>query len=198
VSSVASSASSTGAPPGRAVVASSLLGGVTARHVPAAAPPPVRAGSVNHESPTKTGGAYGLGVAGGEREKRKREREQRERERDGSSAALPRRAVVASSLLGSVTARHDPGTGHAPPPARAGSVNLKSPTKTGGAYGLGGARAEREKRGEAREREREQRERERDGPSATLLDKVRALDALPRVGALQTLDLRGNDLGVRF
>jgi hypothetical protein len=35
-----------------------------------------------------------------------------------------------------------------------------------------------------------------DGPSAALLDKVRALDALPRLGALRTLDLRGNDLRV--
>ncbi|KAG6371077.1 hypothetical protein JVT61DRAFT_10616 [Boletus reticuloceps] len=33
-----------------------------------------------------------------------------------------------------------------------------------------------------------------DGPSAALLDRVRALDALPRLGALRTLDLRGNDL----
>ncbi|KAH0828810.1 hypothetical protein J3R83DRAFT_3258 [Lanmaoa asiatica] len=33
-----------------------------------------------------------------------------------------------------------------------------------------------------------------DGPSAALLDKVRALDTLPRLGALRTLDLRGNDL----
>ncbi|KAJ7738683.1 hypothetical protein DFH07DRAFT_984076 [Mycena maculata] len=44
-----------------------------------------------------------------------------------------------------------------------------------------------------KERERE-REKERDGPSATLLDKVGALDALLRVGALRTLDLKGNDL----
>ena len=35
------------------------------------------------------------------------------------------------------------------------------------------------------------------GPSAALLDKVRALDNLPRLGALRTLDLRGNDLRVR-
>lgn len=34
------------------------------------------------------------------------------------------------------------------------------------------------------------------GPSAALLDKVRALDALPRLGALRTLDLKGNDLKV--
>ncbi|KAG6885191.1 hypothetical protein C0993_004975 [Termitomyces sp. T159_Od127] len=32
------------------------------------------------------------------------------------------------------------------------------------------------------------------GPSAALLDRVRALDALPRLGALRTLDLKGNDL----
>ncbi|KIY66992.1 RNI-like protein [Cylindrobasidium torrendii FP15055 ss-10] len=38
------------------------------------------------------------------------------------------------------------------------------------------------------------------GPSAALLDKVRALDSLPRVGALRTLDLKGNDLrnGISF
>lgn len=35
-----------------------------------------------------------------------------------------------------------------------------------------------------------------DGPSVALLDKVRALDTLPRLGALRTLDLRGNDLRV--
>lgn len=35
------------------------------------------------------------------------------------------------------------------------------------------------------------------GPSAALLDKVRALDALSRLGALRTLDLRGNDIRVR-
>lgn len=36
------------------------------------------------------------------------------------------------------------------------------------------------------------------GPSVALLDKVRALDSLPRLGALKTLDLRGNDLKVCF
>lgn len=34
------------------------------------------------------------------------------------------------------------------------------------------------------------------GPSAALLDKVRALDALPRLGVLRTLDLKGNDIRV--
>ncbi|KAG7094999.1 hypothetical protein E1B28_005793 [Marasmius oreades] len=34
----------------------------------------------------------------------------------------------------------------------------------------------------------------RHGPSAALLDKVRALDSLPRLGSLRTLDLKGNDL----
>ncbi|TFY52667.1 hypothetical protein EVJ58_g9883, partial [Rhodofomes roseus] len=32
------------------------------------------------------------------------------------------------------------------------------------------------------------------GPSVALLDKVRALDNLPRLGALRTLDLKGNDI----
>ncbi|KAJ7123492.1 hypothetical protein C8R44DRAFT_620615 [Mycena epipterygia] len=81
-------------------------------------------------------------------------------------AAPPGRAVVASSVQGGVTARHVPSL------------------DTG--RGLTGDAL-------SKERERE-RERERDGPSAALLDKVRALDALPRVGALRTLDLRGNDL----
>ncbi|KAF8340191.1 hypothetical protein F5887DRAFT_1076994 [Amanita rubescens] len=36
--------------------------------------------------------------------------------------------------------------------------------------------------------------RHNSGPSAALLDKVRALDNLPRLGALRTLDLKGNDL----
>jgi hypothetical protein len=34
------------------------------------------------------------------------------------------------------------------------------------------------------------------GPSVALLDKVRALDTLPRLGALKTLDLKGNDIRV--
>ncbi|KAJ7738687.1 hypothetical protein DFH07DRAFT_984106 [Mycena maculata] len=41
------------------------------------------------------------------------------------------------------------------------------------------------------------KERERDGPSAALLDKVQVLDAFLRVGALRTLDLKGNDLCCR-
>ncbi|KAJ6481179.1 hypothetical protein DFH09DRAFT_1464733, partial [Mycena vulgaris] len=87
------------------------------------------------------------------------------------AAPPPGRAVVASSVLGGVTARHVPTAGG----------SLDSPG--------GGGDAARE-----REAHREREARERDGPSAALLDKVRALDALPRVGALRTLDLRGNDL----
>ncbi|KAI5119230.1 hypothetical protein M0805_002155 [Coniferiporia weirii] len=44
------------------------------------------------------------------------------------------------------------------------------------------------------------REHAVNGPSAALLDKVRALDALPRLGELRTLDLRGNDIrsGIQY
>lgn len=37
-----------------------------------------------------------------------------------------------------------------------------------------------------------------DGHSAALLESIRSLESLPRIGCLQTLDLRGNDLRVRF
>ncbi|CAK5276820.1 unnamed protein product, partial [Mycena citricolor] len=88
------------------------------------------------------------------------------RRRQTASAVPAGRPVVASSVSGGVVARHVPSVSVTP--------------------GLGlGAQAERE---------RELKEQQRDGPSAALLDKVRALDALPRVGALRTLDLRGNDL----
>lgn len=118
----------------------------------------------------------------------------RRRQQSTTSAAAsapPGWAVVASSVLGDVTARHVPS-----PANSVLSLDSLSPTKADGA-GLGlGAAGERER--EMREREAKERERERDGSSATLLDKVRALDALPRVGALRTLDLRGNDLRVGF
>ncbi|KAJ7100977.1 hypothetical protein B0H15DRAFT_919984 [Mycena belliarum] len=95
------------------------------------------------------------------------------RRRQQTLPASPGRAVVASSVLGGVTARHVPAS--ASYDATQGTAKDQ-------------AQKERE-----REAQRE-RERERNGPSAALLDKVRALDALPRVGALRTLDLRGNDL----
>ncbi|KAJ7669822.1 hypothetical protein DFH06DRAFT_1267283 [Mycena polygramma] len=110
------------------------------------------------------------------------------RRQQSAAASVPAgRAVVASSVLGGVTARH------VPTASPASSIHLESPKAA--PMGLGGNEARdreaREREKEAREREKE---RERDGPSAALLDKVRALDALPRVGALRTLDLRGNDL----
>ncbi|KAJ6476681.1 hypothetical protein C8R47DRAFT_1178834 [Mycena vitilis] len=110
------------------------------------------------------------------------------RRQQSAAASVPAgRAVVASSVLGGVTARHVPNA------SPASSIHLESPKAA--PMGLGGNEARdreaREREKEAREREKE---RERGGPSAALLDKVRALDALPRVGALRTLDLRGNDL----
>ncbi|KAJ6452773.1 hypothetical protein C8R45DRAFT_1083260 [Mycena sanguinolenta] len=132
-------------------------------------------------------------------------------------------AFVASSVLGGVTARHVPSpapsfaslASTASSNSNSHSISLESPTKPG--LGLGSLNAfndardrdahahfssrEREMRErelrekEAREKDAKEREaKEREGPSAALLDKVRALDALPRVGALRTLDLRGNDL----
>ncbi|KAJ6498064.1 hypothetical protein C8R47DRAFT_1261085 [Mycena vitilis] len=85
--------------PGRAVVASSVLGGVTARHVPTASP----ASSIHLESP------MGLGLGGNEardRDAREREKEAREqekeRERDRPSAALlDKRLFLSSTSMGS-------------------------------------------------------------------------------------------------
>ncbi|KAK7051764.1 hypothetical protein R3P38DRAFT_3343862 [Favolaschia claudopus] len=95
-----------------------------------------------------------------------------------AAAVPPGRAVVASSVLGGVTARHVPSpTQHDSPTTT--TTHLK--------FGVGAEEA-------AAREQKEREQRERDGPSAALLDKVRALDALPRVGALRTLDLRGNDL----
>ncbi|KAJ7343861.1 hypothetical protein DFH08DRAFT_915041 [Mycena albidolilacea] len=101
-----------------------------------------------------------------------------------AAGATSTKAVVASSVLGGVTARHVPSP-------------VPSFSSVDSGLGLGAAADLRDREAQARERERErekERERERDGPSAALLDKVRALNALPRVGALRTLDLRGNDL----
>jgi protein phosphatase 1 regulatory subunit 37 len=104
------------------------------------------------------------------------------------AGATSTKAVVASSVLGGVTARHVPSP-------------VPSFSSVDSGLGLGAAADLRDREAQVRERERErekERERERDGPSAALLDKVRALDALPRVGALRTLDLRGNDLRVSW
>ncbi|KAJ7229308.1 hypothetical protein B0H12DRAFT_1212926 [Mycena haematopus] len=75
----------------------------------------------------------------------------------GAAPATTGAPFVASSVLGGVTARHVPSS--------ASSASSK-----------------------------ERETKEANGPSAALLDRVRALDLLPRVGALRTLDLRGNDL----
>lgn len=75
--------------------------------------------------------------------------------------------VITSSARGGVTTRHDAGkTGLGPPGMGAAGRQASLPHDAGGA------------------------------PSPALLDKVRALDALPRLGALRTLDLRGNDIRV--
>ncbi|KAF7377182.1 hypothetical protein MSAN_00137700 [Mycena sanguinolenta] len=112
-------------------------------------------------------------------------------------------AFVASSVLGGVTARHVPSPAPSIASTTSSLASSDSPTKPGAGLGLGSLNAfndaaarDREAREkELREKEAKEREaKEREGPSAALLDKVRALDALPRVGALRTLDLRGNDL----
>jgi protein phosphatase 1 regulatory subunit 37 len=88
---------------------------------------------------------------------------------EGNPLAADGRAVpvFSSSAQGGVTARHAT-TNQVPLPAPA-------PVARNGTH---------------------QSPREHQGPSAALLDKVRQLDALPRLGALQTLDLKGNEIRV--
>ncbi|KAL4079887.1 hypothetical protein V8B97DRAFT_1928380 [Scleroderma yunnanense] len=87
--------------------------------------------------------------------------------------------LITSNARGGVTTRIEPhANGHGSESGGAGAVGnsggVGSGTVMGTAAGVHG--------------------RPDDGPSPALLDKVRALDALPRLGALRTLDLRGNDL----
>ncbi|KAF8066528.1 hypothetical protein FPV67DRAFT_1767437 [Lyophyllum atratum] len=79
--------------------------------------------------------------------------------------------LITSSQQGGVTTRHPVGGPRSAAPVMMGTSFEREGQGQGGRERGAGA-----------------------GPSAALLDKVRALDALPRVGALRTLDLRGNDL----
>ncbi|RDB16470.1 hypothetical protein Hypma_002780 [Hypsizygus marmoreus] len=82
--------------------------------------------------------------------------------------------IITSSAQGGITTRHPVTPGSA---AIQGYGNTPNGVHGSGNNGGTGSLAKHEL-----------------GPSAALLDKVRALDALPRVGALRTLDLKGNDL----
>jgi protein phosphatase 1 regulatory subunit 37 len=87
--------------------------------------------------------------------------------------------VFASSAQGGVTARVAPGPGAGPGAgAGAGTGAVDGAARAGG-------RAPPSRQATADQ-----------GPSAALLDKVRQLDALPRLGALRTLDLKGNEIRV--
>ncbi|KAG8979777.1 hypothetical protein FRB94_011521 [Tulasnella sp. JGI-2019a] len=86
-----------------------------------------------------------------------------------SSSVPPSPTVITSNKVGGVTARQN----HVPP-LSSQQAKDKVATVMGGAGKVGTATLE--------------------GHSAALLDRVRSLDNLPRLGALQTLDLRSNDL----
>ncbi|KDR79326.1 hypothetical protein GALMADRAFT_243316 [Galerina marginata CBS 339.88] len=77
--------------------------------------------------------------------------------------------IITSSSQGGVTTRHPV------PPVGAGAGGVGVGAHAGAGAGVNGGMHDA-------------------GPSAALLDKVRALDSLPRLGALRTLDLKGNDL----
>ncbi|KAG8935191.1 hypothetical protein FRC01_007424 [Tulasnella sp. 417] len=84
--------------------------------------------------------------------------------------------LITSSKTGGVTMRHNP------PPATPGSP-LNRAANLSGRPGASDSQPQRATLPQ-----------KVDGHSAALLDKVRSLDNLPRLGSLQTLDLRGNDL----
>lgn len=86
--------------------------------------------------------------------------------------------IITSSLSGGITTRHAP-----PPPLR----GLTSSTTTTTTTIAGSVSTPRTLSGSYAYDPLQQ-------PSAALLDKVRALDNLPRLGALRTLDLKGNDI----
>ncbi|KAG9016261.1 hypothetical protein FRB90_003583 [Tulasnella sp. 427] len=83
--------------------------------------------------------------------------------------------LITSSKTGGVTVRHNPPPATGSPLTRAGNLS--------GRNGLSDL-----------QQQKPAPPTKVDGHSAALLDKVRSLDNLPRLGSLQTLDLRGNDL----
>lgn len=88
--------------------------------------------------------------------------------------------LITSSKTGGVTMRHNP------PPATPGSPFNRA-SNLGGRPGASDP-----------QQQKMTPPSKVDGHSAALLDKVRSLDNLPRLGSLQTLDIRGNDLRVRL
>ncbi|KAG8951134.1 hypothetical protein FRC04_006793 [Tulasnella sp. 424] len=83
--------------------------------------------------------------------------------------------LITSSKTGGVTTRHNPPPAHGSPLNRAANLS--------GRPGAGDL-----------QQQKTAVPQKVDGHSAALLDKVRSLDNLPRLGSLQTLDIRGNDL----
>lgn len=91
--------------------------------------------------------------------------------------------LITSNARGGVTTRTEPlENGHSVGSGGAGTAGRGAGAGGGGGAGAAGGTGTGVP------------SRPDDGLSAALLDKVRALDALPRLGALRTLDLRGNDL----
>ncbi|KDQ52233.1 hypothetical protein JAAARDRAFT_40347 [Jaapia argillacea MUCL 33604] len=85
--------------------------------------------------------------------------------------------IITSSAQGGITTRHvNETTRYGDGSTRQGDGRQVNGRSRGGGVGGGQGRGVHQ------------------GPSAALLDKVRALDALPRLGALRTLDLKGNDI----
>ncbi|EIW75443.1 hypothetical protein CONPUDRAFT_112021 [Coniophora puteana RWD-64-598 SS2] len=97
--------------------------------------------------------------------------------------------VITSNTAGGITTRHDDSHAHAQ--ARQGRQGANGTSHAAAGLGMGSRAGVPPGAGN---RHGQGQGGHGQGPSAALLDKVRALDALPRLGALRTLDLRGNDL----
>ncbi|KIL56431.1 hypothetical protein M378DRAFT_17099 [Amanita muscaria Koide BX008] len=98
-----------------------------------------------------------------------------------SQPQSPTIPIIASSLQGGVTSRYVP--------SQNGSSSVKSGVAHTAGSGSGGGSG-----GASGGVDNVMNHRHDAGPSVALLDKVRALDSLPRLGALRTLDLKGNEL----